>query len=137
MCSCKYNSCICANLCITVLELIDKLKHNHHQHGDNGERSVGWVQLFNAAYLDEIQDFSYASIYLICNIAGCSSLRWIFAGDTAQMISPGCSFTFDGLKEVLQAVHPEIERSKIKYVNKLGKNYRVTRDVLNVANVRM
>ena len=69
-----------------VLELINKLKQTvHEEHGDSG----GWLQLFNAAYLDEIQDFSYAAIFLICNIAGCSSLRWIFAGDTAQMISPG------------------------------------------------
>lgn len=27
-------------------------------------------QLFDSAYLDEIQDFSYAAIYLICTIAG-------------------------------------------------------------------
>ena len=92
--------------------------------------------MFNAVYLDEIQDFSYASIYLICNIAGTQSLRWVFAGDTAQMISPGCSFTFTGLKEVLLAVCPNIEH-RIKHVNKLRKNYRVTKDVLAVSNVRM
>ena len=65
-----------------VLDLITKFKQT------DGERGA-WVQLFNAAYLDEIQDFSYASIFLICNIAGYSSLHWVFAGDTAQMISPG------------------------------------------------
>ena len=65
-----------------VLDLITKFKQT------DGERGA-WVQLFNAAYLDEIQDFSYASIFLICNIAGYSSLHWVFVGDTAQMISPG------------------------------------------------
>lgn len=48
--------------------------------------------LFDAVYLDEIQDFTYSSIFLICNLAGKSELRWVCAGDTAQMISPGCSF---------------------------------------------
>jgi superfamily I DNA/RNA helicase len=48
--------------------------------------------LFDAVYLDEIQDFTYASIFLIFSIAGKSKLHWVCAGDTAQMISPGCSF---------------------------------------------
>ena len=88
-----------------------------------------------SVYLDEIQDFSYASIYLICNFAGHSNLHWIFAGDTAQMISPGCAFTFTGLKEVLLEVRPGIE-SNLKKPVKLGRNYRVTEDVLKVSNVR-
>lgn len=46
-------------------------------------------QIFSAVYLDEVQDFSYAMIYLVCSIGGTSDLNWIFAGDTAQMISPG------------------------------------------------
>ena len=50
------------------------------------------------------------------------------------MISPGCSFTFPGLKDVLLAVKPRIE-AKIKQVFKLGINYRVTKDVLDVSNV--
>jgi superfamily I DNA/RNA helicase len=49
------------------------------------------------------------------------------------MISPGCSFKFDGLKQTMLAVHPGIE-SKIKSVVKLEKNYRVTKDVLVVSN---
>ena len=118
-----------------VIKLINELKQVQPENIGNGTKKGGWVQLFNAAYLDEIQDFSYASIYLICNIAGTPNLRWIFAGDTAQMISPGCSFKFQGLKEVLLAVQPGIE-SKIKHVDKLEKNYRVTKDVLNVSNVR-
>ena len=50
------------------------------------------------------------------------------------MISPGCSFTFPGLKDVLLTVKPGTE-AKIKQVFKLGINYRVTKDVLDVSNV--
>eukprot|EP00804_Cyclotella_cryptica_P026502 CCRYP_008149-RB/>CCRYP_008149-RB protein AED:0.03 eAED:0.03 QI:2292/1/1/1/0.86/0.83/24/285/2253 len=89
--------------------------------------------LFDAVYLDEIQDFTYASIFLIFSIAGKSKLHWVCAGDTAQMISPGCSFKFDGLKQAMLAVKPGIE-TKIKRVVKLEKNYRVTKDVLDVSN---
>ena len=115
-----------------VLELIIKLQVAR-QKGYNGEQAGGWIQMFHAVYLDEIQDFSYASIYLICSIAGWSTLHWVFAGDTAQMISPGCSFKFDGLKEVLLAVKPGIER-QVKDVIKLTRNYRVTQDVLEFSN---
>ena len=51
------------------------------------------------------------------------------------MISPGCAFTFTGLKEVLLEVRPGIE-SNLKKPVKLGRNYRVTEDVLKVSNVR-
>ena len=50
------------------------------------------------------------------------------------MISPGCSFTFPGLKDVLLAVKPRIE-AKIKQVFKLAINYRVTKDLLDLSNV--
>lgn len=51
------------------------------------------------------------------------------------MISPGSAFKFDGLKNVLSSVKPTIESSKLKRVEKLKRNYRVTKDVLNFANV--
>ena len=86
-----------------------------------------------AVYLDEVQDLSYAAIYLICNIAGKDTQRWTCAGDPAQMISPGCSFTFDGLKQTLLAVTPGIE-PKLKQVHHLVVNYRTTKDILEVAN---
>ena len=86
-------------------------------------------------YLDEVQDFSYAMIFLICSIGGKEELRWIFAGDTAQMISSGCSFKFAGLKQTLLAIQPGIE-------SKLGKgslqhllvNYRTSKKILEVGN---
>jgi hypothetical protein len=88
----------------------------------------------------EIQDFTYASIFLICSIAGRRDLHWVCAGDTAQMISPGCSFKFDGLKQTMLAVQPGIE-SKIKKVVKLTKNYRwvkfITIFIGNVSNSTM
>ena len=87
----------------------------------------------NSAYLDEIQDLSYAAIYLICTLAGKERLRWVCAGDPAQMISPGCSFTFDGLKQTLLAVKPGIE-DRVKQVTHLLVNYRTTKDVLHLAN---
>lgn len=90
-------------------------------------------QLFSAVYLDEVQDFSYAMIYLICSIGGKSSLSWVFAGDTAQMISPGCSFKFAGLKQTLLSVQPGIEH-KLKKVQHLSVNYRTTKDILDVGN---
>jgi len=45
-------------------------------------------QIFDSAYIDEVQDFSYASLLLICQVAGVETLKWTFAGDTAQMVSP-------------------------------------------------
>ena len=90
-------------------------------------------QIFAAVYLDEIQDFSYAMIFLICSIGGTSNLNWVFAGDTAQMISPGCSFTFAGLKQTLLSIRPGIE-SQLKQVAHLLINYRTTKDVLQVGN---
>ena len=33
-------------------------------------------EIFHSAYLDEVQDFSYASIFLICSIAGKTEARW-------------------------------------------------------------
>jgi len=49
------------------------------------------------------------------------------------MISPGCSFTFDGLKQVLLAVQPGLE-PRLKSVRQLVINYRTTKDVLGLAN---
>jgi len=88
---------------------------------------------FESVYLDEVQDFSYASIFLILSIAGKTNTQWICAGDTAQMISPGCSFTFDGLKQTMLAIQPGIE-SKLSKVFHLLRNYRTTKDVLEVGN---
>ena len=55
------------------------------------------------------------------------------AGDPAQMISPGCSFTFSGLKQTLLAVQSGIE-SKLSSVTHLLVNYRTTIDILLVGN---
>ncbi|CAB9513161.1 polymerase alpha-associated DNA helicase A [Seminavis robusta] len=90
-------------------------------------------QVFSSAYLDEVQDLSHASIYLICSIAGKDSLHWVAAGDPAQMISPGCSFTFDGLKQTFLSVAPGIE-AELKDVHHLVVNYRTTKDILTMAN---
>ena len=49
------------------------------------------------------------------------------------MISPGCSFTFDGLKQTLLAVQDGIE-DKLSQVSNLLKNYRTSKEVLNLAN---
>ena len=103
-----------------VLELLKKVGCKKHQ-------------IFSGVYLDEIQDFSYAMIYLICSIGGTSKLRWVFAGDTAQMISPGCSFKFSGLKQTLLSVRPGIE-PYLKQVAHLLVNYRTTKDVLQLGN---
>ena len=88
-------------------------------------------QLFLSAYLDEVQDFSYAAIFLICGLAGKNKGQWIAAGDTAQMISPGCSFKFAGLKNTLVDVNPTI---RVPSVRHLKRNYRMTKGVLDVAN---
>lgn len=49
------------------------------------------------------------------------------------MIAPGCSFSFDGLKQVMLAVREGIE-SRLSAVSHLFVNYRTTKDVLQVAN---
>lgn len=59
-----------------VLKILFELKHAKNESRE--------TQIFSAVYLDEIQDFSYAMIYLVCSIGG--------TNNTAQMISPGCSF---------------------------------------------
>lgn len=86
-----------------------------------------------AVYLDEIQDFSYAAIFLICNIAGKDSLRWVVCGDRNQMISMGSSFTFAGLKDTFLAVRDEIDCKLLKEAH-LVVNYRTTMDVLLLGN---
>lgn len=60
-------------------------------------------------------------------------MQWICAGDPAQMISPGCSFHFDGLKQTLLSVRSGIEAS-LSSVSQLLVNYRTTKDVLDLAN---
>ncbi len=50
-----------------------------------------------------------------------------------QMISPGCSFTFDGLKQTLLALEGGIEK-KLKKVEHLLVNYRTTKDILTLGN---
>jgi tetratricopeptide (TPR) repeat protein len=83
-------------------------------------------------YLDEVQDFSYAKLYLICSVAGRLKRQWIAAGDTAQMISSGCSFTFSGMKEVLRAIQGgDVTLGKVQ---RLKRNYRLTKSVLDVGN---
>ena len=49
------------------------------------------------------------------------------------MISPGCSFTFSGLKQTLLALEPGIEK-KVKEVEHLVVNYRTTKDILIAGN---
>ena len=49
------------------------------------------------------------------------------------MISPGCSFTFDGLKQTLLAVQNGIE-PKLREVHHLVVNYRTTKDILVFGN---
>jgi hypothetical protein len=58
-------------------------------------------------------------------------MHWVAAGDTAQMISPGCSFTFDGMKQTLLAIREDV---KLRKVEQLKKNYRMTKGVLDVGN---
>ena len=50
------------------------------------------------------------------------------------MISPGCSFTFDGLKQTMLAVQPGIESKLSTAIFHLLRNYRTTKDVLAVGN---
>lgn len=49
------------------------------------------------------------------------------------MVSPGCSFTFAGLKDTLLAIRPGIE-SKLSNETQLLVNYRTTKDVLILGN---
>jgi len=49
------------------------------------------------------------------------------------MISPRCTFTFDGLKQIMLGIKPGIE-SHLSGVSRLFVNYRTTKDVLVVAN---
>lgn len=41
----------------------------------------GVKEIFHSVYLDEVQDFSYADLYLICSIAGKNEGRWVAAGE--------------------------------------------------------
>lgn len=79
----------------------------------------------------KVQDFSYAAIYLIFSIAGNLQAHWVAAGDTAQMISPGCSFRFAGLQQTLVALKPDVSLRKVE---QLKRNYRMTRTVLELGN---
>ena len=80
----------------TEFEKYQKWKHQRNSHDMNDvvlillgqSRLIGLnSEIFDSAYIDEVQDFSYASLLLICTISGASALKWTFAGDTAQMVS--------------------------------------------------
>lgn len=71
-------------------------------------------------------------IYLICSVAGSLNRNWIASGDTAQMISSGCSFKFEGMREVLRAIQGE--EVTLGKVQRLQRNYRLTKAVLDVGN---
>ncbi|CAB9498814.1 polymerase alpha-associated DNA helicase A [Seminavis robusta] len=88
-------------------------------------------EFFVSVYLDEVQDFSYAAVYMICSIAGKVHGQWVAAGDTNQMISAGCSFKFQGLKQTLLEVKPDVNLSKTE---QLRRNWRMTKSVLEVGN---
>lgn len=87
-----------------------------------------------SAYLDEVQDLSYAAIFLICSIAGKKNFHWVFAGDPAQMISPGCAFTFAGLKDVLMAIDPTVLPRLRDCQHRLRINYRAAPDIVELGN---
>lgn len=81
--------------------------------------------------MDEVQDFSYASLFLICSVAGRAEGKWVAVGDSAQMIGDGTSFTFDGMKQTLRAVREGIALRKVQH---LTRNYRMSKGVLEVGN---
>ena len=62
----------------------------------------------------------------MCHIAGKSTGSWCAAGDIAQMITPGCAFTFDGMKQTLRAVDENITLHKVASLLKVSE---VQRDV--------
>lgn len=47
------------------------------------------------------------------------------------MISPGCSFTFNGFKDTLREIRQEVELGKVV---RLKRNYRMNRGTLEMAN---
>ena len=63
--------------------------------------------------------------------ACCSLARFSSAGDTAQMISPGCSFRFSGMKQTLLAIRNDITLRKVE---QLKRNYRMNKGTLEVVN---
>lgn len=67
-----------------------------------------------------------------CSIAGKTGCRWMAVGDSAQMINPGCSFSFSGMKQTLMKVSDD--QLRLKKPERLEKNYRVSKGVLSAAN---
>jgi hypothetical protein len=59
------------------------------------------------------------------------NMFFVISADTAQMISPGCSFKFAGLNDVLTLIK---QSTKVPPVEKLARNYRMTKSVLEVGN---
>ena len=57
----------------------------------------------------------------MCHIAGKSTGSWCAAGDIAQMITPGCAFTFDGMKQTLRAVDENITLHKVASLLKVSE----------------
>lgn len=94
---------------------------------------LGAVTQLRLFFRSQVQDFTYATIFLICSVAGKIHSHWVAAGDTAQMISPGCSFKFAGLQQTLRAVGgPGVSLNN--KVEKLRRNYRMTKSVLDLGN---
>lgn len=60
-------------------------------------------------------------------------IRTLSLKPSSQKISPGCSFTFNGLKQTLLHLQAGIE-SKLSNVSHLLVNYRTTKDILLLGN---
>lgn len=66
----------------------------------------------------------------------CNNLHgtyWLLYCTLSYFWQPGCSFTFDGLKQVLLSLKAGIE-SRLSKVSHLLVNYRTTKDILSLGN---
>ncbi|KAH3762723.1 ATP-dependent DNA helicase PcrA [Pelomyxa schiedti] len=96
-------------------------------------------QLFKEKYLkyiyvDEIQDCTPAQIALL-KLVKTRDTCIVFAGDTAQAISKGVSFSFKGLRDICFDLVTGSDKSRVPPVRFLEKNFRTHRRILNIGNI--
>ncbi|KAH3762722.1 ATP-dependent DNA helicase PcrA [Pelomyxa schiedti] len=85
-------------------------------------------------YVDEIQDCTPAQIALL-KFVKTRDTCIVFAGDTAQAISKGVSFSFKGLRDICFDLVTGSDKSRVPPVRFLEKNFRTHRRILNIGNI--
>ena len=87
-------------------------------------------------YIDEVQDFTEAELYLLLNLSHCPNGNFL-CGDSAQSIMRGVSFRFTDVRSLFHELDKSFQHGKVVDPGKphyLTINYRAHAGILSVAD---